>query len=191
MGRIVVSENVTLDGVVEDPTGENAFRHGGWFQEFLGADQEAWAEAGLEQALEAEALLIGRRTEEYLGPRWMSRTGDWAERLNGMPKYVVSSTLTEARWTNSTVLSGDVVSEVERLKRELHGEILVVASRQLVQTLMEHDLVDELRLIVYPVVLGDGECLFGETSDKKPLRLLESGTVGKGLGFQRYEVIHS
>src|ERR1700756_4226181 len=98
MGRIVVSENMTLDGVVEDPTGENGFRHGGWFQEFLGADQDAWAEAGLAQALEAEALLIGRRTEEYLGPRWMGRTGEWAERLNGMPKYVVSSPLAEASW---------------------------------------------------------------------------------------------
>ena len=188
MGKIVVSENITLDGVVQDPTGEEGFRHGGWFTQFLGEDREAWAKAGHEEALGAEALLMGRRSDEYFGPRWNSRTGEWADRLNSLPKYVVSSTLHEPKWTNATVLAGEVLSEVSRLKRELDGEIVVIASRQLVHTLMEHDLVDELRLTVFPVVLGDGERLFGETSEKKPLRLVDTRTVGEGLAYLTYEV---
>ncbi len=189
MGKIVVSENVSLDGVVEDPTGEEGFRHGGWFNENGDKDREAWAKAGLDEALGAEAFLLGRRTDEYLGSRWNSRTGEWADRLNSMPKYVVSSTLEDPVWNNSKVLRGDVVAEVSKLKRELDGEIVVAASRQLVQTLMEHDLVDELRLIVYPVVLGAGERLFGETSDKKPMRLVDTKTIGDGLAFLTYEMV--
>ena len=191
MGRIVVSEQISLDGVVEDPTGESGFRHGGWFLEFVGGDREAWARVEFDQSLRAEALLMGRRTDDYFASRWLSRTGEWADRLNGMPKYVVSSTLDQPRWTNATVLRGDVVSEVSRLKRELDGEIVVFASTQLVRVLLEHDLVDEVRLMVYPVVLGDGERLFGETADKTPLRLLDTTTVGNGLAYLTYEVVRA
>jgi dihydrofolate reductase len=189
MGKIVVNENVSLDGVMEDPTGEEGFRHGGWFLEIGDKDREEWAEAGLEQALAAEAFLLGRGTYEYLAARWPSRTGDWADRLNSMPKYVVSSTLEDPDWTNSTVLTGDPVEAVSRLKQELDGEIVVAASRPLVHALMEHDLVDELRLIVYPVVLGSGERLFGETTEKKPLRLLSTRRLGDDLAFVAYEVV--
>jgi dihydrofolate reductase len=188
MGKIVVSENVSLDGVVEDPTGEEGFRHGGWFDQFLDGDREAWAEVEFAEALGAEALLLGRRSDEYFGVRWSSRSGEWADRLNGLPKYVVSSTLEDPAWTNSTVLKGDVVAEVSKLKQQTDGEIVVYASRPLVRALMEHDLVDELRLMVFPVVLGTGERVFGETSDKKPLRLLETRAVGNGLAYLRYEL---
>jgi dihydrofolate reductase len=189
MGKIVVSENVSLDGVVQDPTGEEGFRHGGWFNQIGDKDREGWAKVGFEEALGAEALLLGRRSDEWLAARWLSRTGEWADRLNSLPKYVVSSTLQEAKWTNSTVLKGDVVTEVSKLKQELAGDIVVAASIQLVHTLIEHDLVDELRLMIYPVVLGAGERLFGETSDKKPIRLLDSRTVGDSLAFLTYEIV--
>jgi dihydrofolate reductase len=189
MGKIIVSEQVTLDGVVQDPTGEEGFRHGGWFDRFADADRAEWAKVECEEALRAEALLLGRRSDEWFATRWAARTGEWADRLNGMPKYVVSSTLAEARWNNATVLNGDVVSEVSRLKRELHGEIVVYASAQLVHTLMEHDLVDEVRLMVYPVVLGEGERLFGETSDMRPMRLVDARTVGDGLALLTYRAV--
>jgi dihydrofolate reductase len=189
MGKIVISENVSLDGVVEDPTGEEGFKHGGWFGQIGEQDREAWAKVEFAEALGAEAVLLGRRSDEYFGTRWSSRSGDWADRLNSLPKYVVSSTLVDPAWTNATVLRGDVVSEVSKLKRELDGEIVVYASRPLVQTLMEHDLVDELRLMVYPVVLGAGERLFGDTTDKKPLRLLDARTVGEGLAYLTYELV--
>jgi dihydrofolate reductase len=189
MGRIVVSENVSLDGVVQDPTGEEGFRHGGWFSQIGERDREAWAKVGLEEALGAEAFLLGRRSYEFLASRWPSRTGQWADRLNSMPKFVVSSTLADPAWNNSTVLAGDVVSEISKLKLELNGDIVVAASFQLVHTLIEHDLVDELRLIVYPVVLGSGERLFGETPDKHHMRLLEAATVGDGLAYLSYDVV--
>ncbi len=189
MGKIVISENVSLDGVVEDPTGEEGFRHGGWFDQFLDKDREAWAKVEFAEALGAEALLLGRRTDEYFGARWSTRSGEWADRLNSLPKYVVSSTLETPKWTNATVLGGDVVNEVSKLKRKLDGEIVVYASRLLVRTLMEHDLADELRLIVFPVVLGAGERLFGETSDKKSMRLLDTRTVGDGLAYLSYELV--
>jgi dihydrofolate reductase len=187
MGTIVVSQNVSLDGVVEDPTGDEGFRHGGWFHQFGEQDRAAWAELELAEVRRAEALLLGRRSDEWFGTRWSSRTGEWADRLNSLPKYVVSSTLEDPAWTNATVLRGDVVAEVSKLKHELDGEILVFASRQLVQALLEHDLVDELRLVVYPVVLGSGELLFGEIGDKLPLRLVRSGTIGEGLAYLGYE----
>jgi dihydrofolate reductase len=187
MGKIVVSENVSLDGVVEDPTGEQGFRHGGWFEQFMGQDWEAWAEVELAEAHGAEALLLGRRSDEYFGTRWSSRSGEWADRLNSLPKYVVSSTLQEPKWTNATVLRGEVVSEVSKLKQQTDGGIVVYASRPLVRTLMEHDLVDELRLTVFPVALGAGERLFGETSDKRPLRLIDTKTIGSGLAHLTYE----
>ncbi len=189
MGKIVISENVSLDGVVQDPTGEEGFRHGGWFGQVGDKDREEWAKVEFEEALGAEALLLGRRSDEYFGPRWMGRSGEWADTLNGLPKYVVSSTLVNPEWSNSTVLKGEVVNEVSKLKQELAGEIVVYASRQLVHTLMEHDLVDELRLMVYPVVLGAGERLFGETSDKKSIRPLFARTVGDSLVYLTYEVV--
>jgi dihydrofolate reductase len=187
MGKIVISENVSLDGVVQDPTGEEGFRHGGWFGQVGDKDREEWAKVELEEALGAEALLLGRRSDEYFGPRWKGRSGEWADRLNGLPKYVVSSTLVNPEWSNSTVLRGEVVNEVSKLKQELDGEIVVYASRQLVHTLMEHDLVDEVRLMIYPVVLGAGERLFGETSDKKPMRLVHVQAVGDSLALLTYE----
>jgi dihydrofolate reductase len=187
MGKIVVSENVSLDGVVEDPSGEQGSRHGGWFVEFIGADWEAWAELELAEAQGAEALLMGRRTDEYFGKRSPSQSGAWVDRLNGLPKYVVSSTIEEAMWTNATVLRGEVVGEVSELKQRIEGEIVVYGSRPLVHTLMEHDLVDELRLTVFPVALGAGERLFGETTDKRPLRLIDTKTIGGGLAHLTYE----
>jgi dihydrofolate reductase len=187
MGKIVVSENVSLDGVMEDPSGEQGFRHGGWFGEFIGQDWEAWAEIELAEAQGAEALLLGRRSDDYFATRSQSQSGDWLDRLNSLPKYVVSSTLEEPKWTNATVLRGEVVSEVSKLKEQIEGEIVVYGSRPLVHMLMEHDLVDELRLLVFPVALGAGERLFGETSDKRPLRLNDIKTIGKGLAHLTYE----
>jgi dihydrofolate reductase len=187
MGKIVISENVSLDGVVQDPTGDEGFRHGGWFGQIGDKDREAWAKVEFDEALRAKALLLGRRSDAWFASRWSSRSGEWADRLNSLPKYVVSSTLVDPAWNNSTVLKDDVVNKVSKLKEELDGEIVVYASLQLVHTLMEHDLVDELRLMVYPVVLGDGERLFGETSDKKPMRLVDSRIVGDGLAYLVYE----
>jgi len=189
MGKIVITTNVSLDGVVQDPDGQEGFRLGGWFGQFGGQDLEAWAKLETDEALGAEALLLGRRSDEWFAERWSSRTGEWADKLNSLPKYVVSSTREHPRWSNATVLNGDVVGEVSKLKQELDGEILVYASYQLAHALIEHDLVDELRLVVFPVVLGAGERLFGETSDKKPLRLLSTRTIGDGLAFLTYEVV--
>jgi dihydrofolate reductase len=191
MGRIVISgpQNVSLDGVVQDPDGKEGFRLGGWFVEFGGRDLEEWNKIALAEALGAEAWLLGRRSYEFFGARWRPRNGELADRLNSMPKYVVSSTLEEADWNNSTVLRGDAVEEVSKLKQELDGEIVVPASYQLGRTLIEHDLVDELRLVVFPVVLGAGERLFSETSDKKSLRLLDAKSVGEGLAYLTYELV--
>jgi dihydrofolate reductase len=187
MGQIVVSENVSLDGVIEDPSGDEGFRLGGWVGVIK--DREETGKVLLDEALGTEALLFGRRSYEFFAARWPSRSGDLADRLNSLPKYVVSSTLENLEWNNSTVLNGDVVDEVSRLKQELDGEIVVYGSIQLVRTLVEHDLVDELRLMIYPVVLGAGERLFGETSDKKPMRLVDTGTVGDGVAFLTYEPV--
>jgi len=187
MGKIIISENISLDGVVQDPTGEEGFRLGGWFGQFGGKDIEEWAKVALDEALRAEALLLGRRSDEWFAARWAARDGEWADRLNSLPKYVVSSTLDQAKWANSTVLKGDVVTEVSKLRQELDGDIVVYGSTRLAHTLMEHDLVDELRLTVYPVVLGSGERLFGETSDKIPMRLISTQTVGDGLALLTYE----
>jgi dihydrofolate reductase len=187
MGRIVISENVSLDGVVQDPAGVEGFRHGGWVGRIGDRGREEAAEVLLDESLRAKALMQGRRTHEFLAGLWPSRSGELADRLNSMPKYVVSSTLEDPVWNNTTVLRGDVVSEVSKLKQELDGEIVVAGSIQLVRTLIEHDLVDELRLMVYPVVLGTGERLFGETSDKKPMRLLDTRTVAGDLAYLTYE----
>ena len=189
MGKIVISTNISLDGVVQDPDGEEGFRLGGWFGQFGGKDLEEWAKIELAEALGTEALLLGRRSDEWFAARWSSRSGDWADRLNSLPKYVVSSTVEDPKWTNSTLLTGDVVTEVSKLKQELDGEIVVYASYQVGRTLIEHDLVDELRLVVFPVVLGAGERMFGETSDKKPMRLVGSKTIGDGLASLTYEMV--
>jgi dihydrofolate reductase len=187
MARIVASENVSLDGVIQDPAGDEGFRHGGWVG--LIKDSPELNQLALDEALGAEALLLGRRSYEWFAARWPSRSGELADRLNSLPKYVVSSTLRDPDWNNSTVLTGDPSDEVSKLKQELDGEIVVPASFQLLRTLIEHDLVDELRLKVFPVVLGDGERLFGETSDKKPLRLVHTQTVGDGIAFLTYQSV--
>ena len=183
MGRIVVTEFVSLDGVMEAPGGEE-FKYPGWSFEFDRGEEGNRFK--LDETLASEALLLGRRTYEGFAAAWPSREGDFADKFNSMPKYVVSSTLDNAEWNNTTVLKGDAVEEVRKLKRELDGDIYVHGSRQLAQTLIESDLVDELHLMVFPVVLGTGERLFGETSDKKPLRLVESRPVGDGVAILVY-----
>ncbi|TMK78680.1 MAG: dihydrofolate reductase [Actinobacteria bacterium] len=185
MGRIVVTEFVSLDGVMEDPGGAESFRHGGWTFEINRGDEGD--KFKLDEALSSEALLLGRVTYEGFAAAWPSRDGEFADKFNAMPKYVVSSTLEEPEWNNSTVLRGDVAEEVAKLKGEKEGDIVVHGSGRLVQTLVEHDLVDELRLMVFPVVLGTGKRLFGETSDKKPLRLVDSKMVGDGVAILVYE----
>jgi dihydrofolate reductase len=185
MGRIVVTEFVSLDGVMEDPGGSESFRHGGW--SFAFSRGEEGDRFKLEETLSSEALLLGRVTYEGFAAAWPSREGEFADQFNSIPKYVVSSTLREPEWNNSTVLSGDVAEEVTELRRRLDGDIVVHGSAQLVQTLLERDLVDELRLMVFPVVLGSGKRLFGETNDMKPLRLVESRTVGDGVAILIHE----
>jgi dihydrofolate reductase len=196
MGKIVITEFVSLDGVVEDPGGFRDFKHAGWgraaaplfFTWSLGGGEEA-GQFKLDETLGADALLFGRVTYEEFAAAWSARDDELADKFNRLPKYVVSSTLEDPEWNNSTVLDGDVVNEVSRLKRELDGDIVVHGSIRLVRTLIEPDLVDELRLMVYPVVLGAGERLFGETSDKKPMRLVNTKTVGEGIVIQTYEPV--
>jgi dihydrofolate reductase len=192
MGKIIISENVTLDGVVQDPTGDEGFRSGGWFGQVGNKDREEWAKVELDEALGADALLLGRRTYEFFAARWPSRSGQWADRLNRMPKYVVSATLQDPDWNNTTVLKGDVAEAVSTLRRKVNGDIVVYASFQLVPTLLEHGLVDELRLMIYPFVLGAGHRLFAETVPKNHLRLVDARTLGDGLAFLAYrpEPIH-
>jgi dihydrofolate reductase len=185
MGKIVVTEFVSLDGVMEDPGGAEDFEYGGWSFEFdRGDDGDRFK---LDEALGSEALLLGRVTYEGFAEAWPSREGEFADKFNDMPKYVVSSTLEEPGWNNSTVITGDLAEEVSKLKGELDGEIVVHGSAQLVQALLDQDLVDELRLMVFPVALGKGKRLFGETSDKKSLRLADSKTVGDGVAILIFE----
>jgi dihydrofolate reductase len=211
MGKIVISEFVSLDGVVEDPAGIEGFKHGGWTFEIdraeegedgaVGLRQEGVVSGALlrvpehvalhvlEETLGAKALLLGRVTFEQFAARWPSRDGEFADKYNNMPKFVVSSTLEDAEWNNSKVLEGDLAEEVGRLKRELDGEIVVHGSIRLARALIEHNLVDELRLMVYPVLLGSGERLFGELSDKKRLRLVGTRTVGDGVVIHTYQPV--
>ncbi|RYP88135.1 deaminase [Nocardioides guangzhouensis] len=189
MGMLVISENMTLDGVMQDPTGDDGFERGGWFGQVTDEDHQAWAEVECGEALRAQALLMGRRSYEYLVERWPGRTGTWADRLNSMPKYVVSSTLMKPVWSNTTVITGEVVDAVSRLKHYVEGEIVVNASGQLVPLLIEHDLVDEVRLMVFPFVLGGGERLFGATSATKALRLVDTRIVGAGLALLTYSQV--
>ena len=189
VGKIVVTEFVSLDGVMEDPGGAENFKHGGWSFEI--ARGEEGDKFKLDEAFASEALLLGRVTYEGFAEAWPSREGEFADKFNNMPKYVVSSTLDEPEWNNSTVLKGDVAEEVRKLKQEQDGDIVVHGSARLVQTLVEHDLVDEFRLMVYPLVLGSGKRLFGDTSDKKPLRLVDSKVVGDGVAILIYEPAES
>jgi dihydrofolate reductase len=185
MGRIVVTEFVSLDGVMEDPGGDGNFKHKGWTFKFNRG--EAGDKFKLDETRDSEALLLGRVTYEGFAAAWPSRDGEFADKLNSMPKYVVSSTLDKARWNNSTVLKGDVLQEVSKLKQRVGGNVVVHGSAQLVQTLLANDLVDELRLMVFPVVLGSGKRLFGATSDQKRMQLVESKTVGDGIAILIYK----
>jgi dihydrofolate reductase len=184
MGRIVVTEFISLDGVIEAPGGGEDYKYGGWTFEIDRGDEGN--QFKLDETMSSAALLLGRRTYEGFAAAWPERDGEFADKFNTMPKYVVSSTLRDPEWTNSTVLSGDVVDEITKLKQEQDGDIVVHGSAQLVQSLIENDLVDELRLMVFPVVLGTGKRLFGETTDKKRLRLSSSTVVGDGVAIQVY-----
>jgi dihydrofolate reductase len=179
LATIAVTEFISLDGVVEDPGGAEGFKYGGWtFEIARGEEGDAFK---LEETMATEALLLGRVTYEGFAAAWPSREGEFADKFNNMPKYVVSSTLKDPDWTNTTVLDGDAVQAVSKLKADTDGQLVVHGSIQLAQTLLEHDLVDELRLMLFPVVLGQGKRLFGETSDKKTLQLAESRPVGDGV----------
>ena len=185
MGRIVVTEFVSVDGVMEDPGGAEDFKYGGWtFEIGMGDDG---AKFKFDETRASEALLLGRVTYEGFAEAWPSRSGEFADMFNTMPKYVVSSKLSDPEWTNTTVLSGDMLEEVSKLRQDVDGEIVVHGSRTLAQALIEHDLVDELRLMVFPVVLGTGKRLFGETSSKKGLRLVDTKSVGNGVVVLIYE----
>jgi dihydrofolate reductase len=191
MGKIVISENVSLDGVIQDPVGAGGFRFAGWFDRLDGKDREAWAGVEFEEALSTEALLLGRRTYEwFVAKGWATRGGDWADRLRAVPKYVVSSTAGDLEW-NSTVLKGDLVDEVSRLKQEVAGDIVLYGSGQVAHALIEHDLFDELRLMVCPFALGEGERLFGRTTDLKQVGLVESRTVGAGIVRLTYRPVRA
>jgi dihydrofolate reductase len=182
MGRIVVTEFISVDGVVEDPGGAEDYKHGGWSFEFNRGDEGD--NFKLDETRNSAALLLGRKTYEGFADAWPQREGEFADRFNNMPKYVVSSTLSDPEWTNTTVIGPD---DITRVRDDVDGDIVIHGSAQLVQGLLEHGLVDEVRLMVFPVVLGSGKRLFGETSDKKPLRLKDSKTVGDGVSIQVYE----
>ncbi len=190
MGKLIVSENVTLDGVIEDPAGSEGFRKGGWVGRIGDRGREEAATVLLEEALGTAAMLLGRRTYDFLASRWPSRTGALAARLNAKPKYVVSSTLHDPAWSNTTVLRGDPARAVATLKRDVTGDIVVAGSLQLARTLLENHLVDELRLMLYPTVLGDGRRLLEELDDKIAMRLVGNRTVAGDLVLLTYEPIH-
>jgi dihydrofolate reductase len=185
MGRIVVTEFVSLDGVMEAPGGGEDYKHGGWtFEIERGEEGDKFK---LDETMASKALLLGRRTYEGFAAAWPSRDGEFADKFNSMPKYVISSTLKDPEWNNTTVLDGELAGEVARVKEQQDGDIVVHGSAQLVQALLENDLIDELRLMVFPVVLGTGRTLFGETSDKKSLKLRDSKIVGDGVAILVYE----
>jgi dihydrofolate reductase len=184
MRKVVVSVFVTLDGVMEDPGGAESFKHGGWTFEISRGDEGD--KFKLDEAFSSEALLLGRATYEGFAEAWPSREGEFADKFNTMPKYVVSSTIDQPEWTNTTVLEGDLAGEVAKIKQAHDGDVVVHGSARLAQALLEHDLVDELRLMVYPVVLGSGKRLFGDTSDRKALQLVDSKTVGDGVTILTY-----
>jgi dihydrofolate reductase len=184
MGRIVVTEFVTLDGVMEAPGGGEGFEHAGWsFEISRGEEGDQFK---LDETMSSDALLLGRVTYEGFAEAWPPREGDFADKFNSMPKYVVSSTLEQPSWNNTTVLKGDLADEVARLKAAHDRDIVVHGSATLVRALLDQALVDELRLMVFPVVLGSGKRLFGDTDGKRPLRLVESKTVGDGVAILIY-----
>ncbi len=185
MGRIVVTEFVSLDGVMEDPGGAEDFKHGGWSFEFSRGDDGD--QFKLDETMQSEAMLLGRKTYEGFADAWPERDGEFADKFNGMPKYVVSSTLRDPSWGNTTVLDGDLPTAIAKVREQTSGDVVVHGSAQLVQGLLANDLVDELRLMVFPVVLGSGKRLFGETDDKKALRLSDSRVVGDGVAIMVYE----
>jgi dihydrofolate reductase len=191
MGKLVWSTNFTLDGVVQDPDGKEGFERGGWFSEFGGKDLEQWAKIEFDEAMSAAALLLGRQSDAWFGSRWNERSDPWADRLNGLDKYIVSTTLTEPVWTNSTVVSGDVVSDVAKLKKTIDGDLVIYASYQLGKVLLAADLIDELRLFLFPVVLGSGVRLFDATVNRTSLRLTDDQAVGDGLRLLVFEVLHN
>ena len=186
MGNIVVSENMSLDGVVQDPTGEEGFKFGGWFDQVSETDRAEFATVKTAEAMSAAALLLGGRSYEWFAQRWATRPGAWADRLRSLPKYVMSSTAEPDAWGGAKILTGDLVDEVAKLKVEVAGDIVVYGSGRLVHTLLEQGLVDELRLLVFPVALGSGDRLFGETSEQTSLHLIDSGRVGEGLAQLTY-----
>jgi dihydrofolate reductase len=185
MGRIVVTEFVSLDGVMEDPGGAEDFKYGGWAFDF--SRGEEGDKFKYDEVLESEAFLLGRVTYDGFADAWPEREGDFADRFNNMRKYVVGSKADASRWTNTTVLDGDPVDAVRRVRDEHRGNIYVHGSRQLAQTLLEYDLVDQLNLMVFPVVLGTGKRIFGETGNQKKLRLVDSKVVGDGVAILIYE----
>jgi dihydrofolate reductase len=191
MGKIVVSTNMSLDGISQDPTGDEGYPFGGWFLKISAADREAWAEVETQEALGAEAILLGGRSYEWFAQRWVGRPGVWGERLESLPKYVVRSTPGRTDWGPTTDLSGDVIDEVAKLRQNIAGEIVVYASYELVHALLEHDLVDTLRLIVFPRVVGAGGRLFRELSGGRSVRLRSAGTLGTGLVQVTYDVVHA
>ena len=186
MGKIVVTEFVSLDGVIQAPGGGEEFEHAGWSFEFDRGDEGN--KFKLDETMASDALLLGRVTYEGFAAAWPSRADDagFAEKFNSMPKHVVSSTLSDPEWNNSSVLTGDLAEGVSALKERYDGDIVVHGSAQLAQALIEQNLVDELRLMVFPVVLGTGKRLFGDTSDKKPMRLVDSKVVGEGVAILVY-----
>ncbi|NUR30478.1 MAG: dihydrofolate reductase [Catenulispora sp.] len=189
MGKIVVSTNTTLDGVVQDPDGKEGWARGGWFEQAMGDGRAEWAGIFVAEAMRADALLLGRRSDEWYASRWLGRTGEWADRLNALPKYVVSSTIGNTAWSNGTVITGDLAGEVAKLKDEIAGDIVVYGSVQLIHAIIEHDLVDEIRVMVMPIAVGEGRRLFGPVGQAKSFRLTGSQALGNGTVFTTYEVV--
>src|SRR4051812_29904252 len=179
MGRIVVTEFVSLDGVMEDPGGAEDFRYGGWSFEYERGDEGN--QFKVDETMGSDALLLGRRTYEGFAEAWPSREGEFADKFNQMPKYVVSTTLEDPEWNNSSLIKGDLPAAVAKLKQEIDGDIVVHGSATLVRALTQEGLVDEYRLMVFPLVLGSGKRLFTEDSERADLRLVDSQTVGDGV----------
>jgi dihydrofolate reductase len=191
MGSIVVFENISLDGVIQDPTGEEGFSPRDWRAGLPATDRQEWDKLLLHDALGAQVLLLGRHSYEFFAARYPHRVGELADRMNGLPKFVISATLADVGWSNSTILKGDIVDEVLKLKHKVDGEIRIYASSQLVHKLIEHDLVDELRLMIFPLVMGSGNRLFDQAGNPKavraiPLRLADTRTIGNSLSYLTY-----
>lgn len=187
MGRIIVSENISIDGVTQDPWGDDGLSFGGWHHQVSEEDRAAWAQFEHLEAVQASAILLGRRTYEFFAPRWAQRPGEWGDRMRELPKFVVSTTISDPAWVNTTLIDGDPVAEVTSLKQSMDGEVVVYGSGQLVRTLLDHELVDEIRLLTFPFLLG-GEPLFDASSAAKHLTLLKTSRVGESITFASYAV---